>query len=233
VDDGEHSLAISLKSESEGLPAYLPYSWEDPEGLNVFGYEELVFRMLVTESEQDPELILTPVTGDAHAFHLGDQLGDPGTWQEIRIPLDGLAEADFRLKSIAFQASREQMIAPFYVDNIRLVPEEVEEPSPEPDETAVDASDASAIPSGYGLSQNIPNPFNPFTTIGYDLPQASNVTLTLYTITGQKVSVLVDAYQQPGHHRVLFDGSGYANGVYLYCLEAGSFVETKRMMVLK
>ena len=86
---------------------------------------------------------------------------------------------------------------------------------------------------GYSLSQNVPNPFNPVTTIAYDLAEASDVTLTLYTITGQKAMVLVDAHQEAGHHTVRFDGSGFANGVYLYRLEAGSFVETKRMLLLK
>ena len=94
-------------------------------------------------------------------------------------------------------------------------------------------STEQTIPQTYVLSQNVPNPFNPLTTIAYNLPEASNVTLTIYTITGQKVAVLVDAHQQAGHHRILFDGSGFGTGVYLYHLEAGSFVETRRMVLLK
>ena len=57
--------------------------------------------------------------------------------------------------------------------------------------------------------------------------------LTIYTITGQKVAVLVDAHQEAGHHRVLFDGAGCATGIYLYRLEAGGFVETRRMVLLR
>jgi hypothetical protein len=98
--------------------------------------------------------------------------------------------------------------------------------------TAVE-EDKAEVPSAFSLSQNHPNPFNPITTITYDLLRSSDVSLTVYTIAGQRVGVLVDAYQQPGHHRVFFDGSGYANGVYLYRLEAGSFVDTKRMLLLK
>lgn len=99
--------------------------------------------------------------------------------------------------------------------------------------TSVEASEVKAIPSSYALSQNVPNPFNPITTIAYDLPQASNVTLTIYAITGQKVAVLVDGRQEAGHHTVRFDGSGFGTGVYLYRLEAEGLVETRRMLLLK
>jgi len=95
------------------------------------------------------------------------------------------------------------------------------------------AAEAHVLPTEFGLSQNVPNPFNPTTTIAYDLPEGSDVTLILSTITGQKVAVLVDTHQGAGHHTVLFDGSGLANGVYLYRLEAGGFVETRRMVLLK
>ena len=83
------------------------------------------------------------------------------------------------------------------------------------------------------VSQNIPNPFNPITTIAYDLSEPSNVTLRVYAVTGQKVATLVSDYQQPGHHEVAWDGSGFANGVYVYRFEAGPFTETKRMLLLK
>ena len=83
------------------------------------------------------------------------------------------------------------------------------------------------------MEQNYPNPFNLATAIAYDVPQPSDVTLTIYTLVGQEVEVLVDGRQQAGDYAVRFDGSGYANGVYLYRLEAGSFVETRRMVLIK
>lgn len=91
----------------------------------------------------------------------------------------------------------------------------------------------STLPSGYALFQNHPNPFNPVTVISYTLPQASHVTLTLYALTGQKVATLVSGVQDAGHYRVRWDASGCANGVYFYRLEAGSFMETRRMVLLK
>ncbi len=102
------------------------------------------------------------------------------------------------------------------------------------DTTAVgDGGIVAAQPDEYALFPCYPNPFNPITTIAYSLPKTSDVTLTIYTITGQKVAVLVDGHHEAGHHSVLFDGSGFANGVYLYLLEAGSFVETRRMVLIK
>jgi hypothetical protein len=107
----------------------------------------------------------------------------------------------------------------------------MEPPPPEP--VTVEELQQKVLPSGYRLSQNVPNPFNPTTTIAYDLPKASNVTLTLYTITGQKLAVLVDGHQNAGYHTVRFDGSDLATGVHLYRLEAGEFVKTRRMVLVK
>ena len=100
-------------------------------------------------------------------------------------------------------------------------------------EVTVEESEKAKVPSSFSLSQNYPNPFNPITAITYDLPKTSDVTLTLYTITGQKAAVLLDGYQESGHHRILFDGAGFGTGVYLYRLEAGTFVETRRMVLIK
>ena len=89
------------------------------------------------------------------------------------------------------------------------------------------------IPTAYKLHQNHPNPFNPSTTIAYDLSEASHVRLTIYSIAGQRVATLMSAHQEAGHYEVTWNGSGFANGVYLYRLEAGDFVETQRMVLLK
>ncbi|MFH1009464.1 MAG: T9SS type A sorting domain-containing protein [Candidatus Latescibacterota bacterium] len=89
------------------------------------------------------------------------------------------------------------------------------------------------LPNQFRLAQNVPNPFNPTTTIAYDIPQAGDVTMTVYTITGQKVAVLVDGHLEAGHHSMLFEGSDFGTGAYLYRLEAEGFVETRRMVLLR
>jgi len=83
------------------------------------------------------------------------------------------------------------------------------------------------------MSQNYPNPFNPSTTIRYELPRTSRVTLTVYDVLGQQVSVLVNERKDAGVHEVSFDGSNLASGVYFYRIQAGDFVQTHRLLLLK
>jgi hypothetical protein len=96
-------------------------------------------------------------------------------------------------------------------------------------------ADASpeALPTAYALEGNYPNPFNPVTTLRYALPEAATVRLVVYDLLGREVARLVEGVQQAGHHAVAFDGSGLASGVYLYRLEAGTFVQTRRMTLVK
>jgi subtilisin-like proprotein convertase family protein len=89
------------------------------------------------------------------------------------------------------------------------------------------------IPSYYSLSQNYPNPFNPTTNIKYTLPKSEFVKLVVYDMTGREVKTLVNEYKQQGVYDIAFDGSALASGVYFYKIEAGSFVETKRMVLIK
>lgn len=89
------------------------------------------------------------------------------------------------------------------------------------------------IPEKIYLQQNYPNPFNPETVISWQLAVGSPVKLTVYNITGQRVAVLVNEKQSAGPHSVKFDASGLASGVYLYRLEAGGFVETKKMILMR
>jgi glucuronoarabinoxylan endo-1,4-beta-xylanase len=100
------------------------------------------------------------------------------------------------------------------------------------------------IPSGIRLEQNYPNPFNPTTTIGYTVgavvapsgvegPVVSNVKLAIYDLLGREVAVLVNDRRAPGIYEVSFDGSALPSGVYLYRLSAGSFVQSRHMILLK
>jgi alkaline phosphatase D len=101
---------------------------------------------------------------------------------------------------------------------------------------AVTSNGASRQPGGplvYSLSQNYPNPFNPVTTIGYSLAARSAVSLILYNALGQTVSTLVDEIQDPGAHHVKFDGFHLASGIYFYRIQAGSFSESKKLILLK
>jgi hypothetical protein len=91
----------------------------------------------------------------------------------------------------------------------------------------------NTVPVEYQLFQNFPNPFNPTTTIKYAIPKAEFVTIIIYDITGREIIKLVNEYKQAGYHSVIFNGSNLASGVYFYRIEAGNFVQVKKMLLIK
>jgi hypothetical protein len=88
-------------------------------------------------------------------------------------------------------------------------------------------------PTEFVLCQNFPNPFNPSTVIKCALPQKSHVTLTVYNTLGQQVAVLVNQEQEAGYYDVKFENPGLSSGVYLYRMQAGSFVEVKKLVLVR
>ena len=91
----------------------------------------------------------------------------------------------------------------------------------------------SSLPERFSLSQNYPNPFNPTTKIEYAIPTAQRVVLKLYDLLGREVKTIVNLQQTPGFYRVDLNAGSLASGVYFYRLEAGRFVQVRRMLVLK
>ncbi len=91
----------------------------------------------------------------------------------------------------------------------------------------------SNIPQTFSLSQNYPNPFNPTTVIRFSIPQNSQVSLKIYNSLGKQVAQLVNEKRDAGTYNIDFNASNLASGVYYYQIQAGDFVETKRMLLLK
>jgi hypothetical protein len=91
----------------------------------------------------------------------------------------------------------------------------------------------TALPKAYALQQNYPNPFNPATEIAFALPKAGLVTLKIYDLLGRQVTTLVNRSMQAGDHRISFDASSLASGIYFYRLESGGFSATRKMVLLK
>ncbi|MDI6804921.1 MAG: T9SS type A sorting domain-containing protein [Bacteroidota bacterium] len=89
------------------------------------------------------------------------------------------------------------------------------------------------VPQHFMLHQNYPNPFNPSTTIWYELPRASFVTFKVYNVLGQEVATLVNERREAGKHTVEFNAGGLPSGVYFYRLQAGSFTQTKKLLLLR
>ena len=98
--------------------------------------------------------------------------------------------------------------------------------------------DLKPLPDRFSLEQNMPNPFNPSTAIGYQLPESGVVRLAIYNLLGQEVRVLVNEQKSAGSFTATWDGTDalgrhVASGIYLYRIQAGSFSATKRMLLLK
>jgi hypothetical protein len=107
---------------------------------------------------------------------------------------------------------------------------------PTPDLGTIDTVKSS--PSDYALRQNYPNPFNSSTTIRFELPVESNVKVRIFNLLGEEIVTLVDAKEQAGVHEVRWNGAGSAgvvcsSGIYFVRIEAGGFVDVKRMVLLK
>ena len=111
----------------------------------------------------------------------------------------------------------------WYVDDINLIVYEYVPTNVEP----------TIIASEYKLQQNYPNPFNPSTIINYQLPESGFVSLIVFDVLGNEVAKLVDEYKQSGNFEVTFDASNLPSGVYFYTLNAGDFVSTQKMMLIK
>lgn len=95
------------------------------------------------------------------------------------------------------------------------------------------SSENEDAPDGFALLQNYPNPFNPGTTISFNLPEASDVTLKIYNMLGQEVATLVNRRLSAGAQTVEFDATGLSSGMYIYRIQAGSFSSTKKMSLIK
>jgi hypothetical protein len=89
------------------------------------------------------------------------------------------------------------------------------------------------VPTDFVLYQNFPNPFNPSTNIKFDLPKESNVAVKIYNILGEEVATLVNRVMQAGRHTVEFNASRLSSGMYIYRIEAGDFVQVKKMLLMK
>jgi endonuclease/exonuclease/phosphatase family metal-dependent hydrolase len=96
-----------------------------------------------------------------------------------------------------------------------------------------DVAEEGVIPEKFELKQNYPNPFNPTTEISYSIPEATQVSLSVFNELGQKVATLAQGYKNAGNYKVQFDAKDFSSGIYFYRLSAGSFTATKKMLLLK
>lgn len=166
----------------------------------------------------------------------------PGLYAEYNCYGPG-ADYSNRLSSISRQLTDEEA-AEYTIENIFATttnPEFGYDWMPEkPLLTGLDDNLIGQIPESYNIKQNYPNPFNPSTTIQYQLPRESIVTVQIYNIIGQRIKTLVDEIQEAGYYKVNFNASSLASGIYFYHISAGpssgtgdKFTDTGKMLLLK
>jgi hypothetical protein len=98
---------------------------------------------------------------------------------------------------------------------------------------ATDVVAATELPTEFALHQNYPNPFNPSTTLEYHVPQSAFVSLKVYNLLGQEVATLVNEQKEPGRYSVRWVADAVSSGIYFAKMQAGSFTQVRRMMVVK
>jgi photosystem II stability/assembly factor-like uncharacterized protein len=103
----------------------------------------------------------------------------------------------------------------------------------DPNSTNISIDQISAQIKNYSLSQNYPNPFNPSTVISYQLPISGKVSIKVYDILGREIVALIMEEKPAGNYEVEFDGTVLPSGIYFYRLQAGEFIESKKMVLLK
>jgi len=99
--------------------------------------------------------------------------------------------------------------------------------------TDIEVDKNNELPSEFVLSQNYPNPFNPTTTINYSIPVAGKVSIKVYDILGREIANLVNEVKAAGRYSVKWDASNFASGIYVYRIKANSFIQTKKLVLMK
>ncbi len=146
----------------------------------------------------------------------------PGTW-----PVDSLifnSAAGFDSVVIHYDSTPpgcQDYGVIYMADNMKVIPV-----------NATDVSE-SRFPKTFNLGQNFPNPFNPSTTIDFQLPESGFVTLKVYNILGREITELIRSEKSPGYCSVNFNASQLAGGVYVYQLRINNYVASKKMILLK
>lgn len=142
------------------------------------------------------------------------------TWFHVR-KYEGTVDTDWRINSSAasLAAYQNAIASSYYVSSVA---------------TNV-KNDKTGLPSDFRLEQNYPNPFNPETVISYQLPEDSYMQLKIYDILGREMETLVNGYQQAGYYHCSFNAvnSSLSTGVYFYTITASSFIQIKKMILLK
>ncbi len=171
--------------------------------------------------------LLTPEGGYPYPSIVA--LGGPGysgnsfTWKDARFNIAALRDHNVQFRFL-FASDLLTSQRGWYVDDVRI---------DYLDTTATDVSLSENVSQTFRLYQNFPNPFNPTTTIRFEVPRTEHIRLAVYDLLGREVGVLVNKPMNAGKYEVSFDGSNVSSGVYVYRFEAGGWAQTKKLILMK
>lgn len=196
-----------------------------PAGKTLTGYfEHSDWSILGPKYDRDIKAVTTGETRWNYTVYSTDQGSVTLNWELINVPVNLSLElydpiAD---KRIDMQAASQYTFNYQGIRTFEII-------------TSIKSGVASenAIPTEFKLFQNYPNPFNPTTTIKYTVPKESHVWIDIYDLNGRVVERLVDRKMTPGEYYVNWDAGNFGSGVYLYKIQAGTFSETRKCVLVK
>ena len=165
------------------------------------------------------KVLTDPITMTGNLETINNTATPPVGYKFIKQDANGISGLTLDYTCIQCHTTKDVVWASRHAKNIHSGPVSVE--------------NTSSIPSAYALAQNYPNPFNPTTNIKFALPAAGKVNLTVYSISGELVTRLVDKEMQAGWHEVTFNAQNLASGIYIYRIQSGQFGYSRKMILMK
>ena len=250
LDIGDEVEIVGEIDQYRGLAEIIPLSAEDvtvvstgnevsPKVVGVGSIDEVLEGQLVEIRDvriMDPDNF--PDEGSYGTIHVKEVStgNEIGVFIHDATDIDGWAEAPtdtngtWSITGVVDQYSQSSPPSDGYEVRPRMVEDFVR--------LTVDVTDEPEIPEEFGLAQNFPNPFNPTTTIKYQLPKDAMVNISVYNMAGQKIKSLVNTSKEAGYHQLQWDGTNdmgvqVSSGMYLYRIDAGNFNETRKMLLMR
>ena len=205
------SPEITLTTQSGQFPGLFFWHWfrlQEYSSIYPYPYDPDEGRIQVSVNGGIWQTVGGPITGISPV------------WTQYYVDLSAFVDSTVRI-AFYFTSSGNNEDNGWYIDDIRI------------DNIEGIGENDIAFPNKFFLYQNYPNPFNPVTHIRFSLPKASDIKIKVYNTIGQEVAVLLDERKPAGTHVVDFDGSNLGSGVYFYKIEASSFQQVKKMLLLK
>ncbi len=249
IISGGKNVHYFLKSNTYSFSA--DHDWSGSETLQLIVSDGLLsdtasFSVVVNAVNDPPEIINLPETihfrSDSSAVLMMNEYA-----KDIDSPLPLLSwnfavSNDSLVYSFDSEIARLQLTAPDFSGSARLFCTLSDDSSARIRDTVLVSVDpvtairdmlSQRVPKQYELQQNYPNPFNPVTHINYSLPRTGKVRIAVYTLLGKNVEILLDTIKPAGYYSLRFDASRYSSGIYIYQIQAGNFVQNRKMILMK